>query len=60
VLGWVYERACAKPYAEIVSEYLWKPLGAECAAYITVDAHNAMRAAGGVCVRRATSRASAK
>jgi CubicO group peptidase (beta-lactamase class C family) len=50
VLGWVYERACAKPYAEIVSEYLWKPLGAQCPAYITVDAHNAMRAAGGVCV----------
>jgi CubicO group peptidase (beta-lactamase class C family) len=50
VLGWVYERACKKPYAELVSEYLWKPLGAECHAYITVDAHNAMRAAGGVCV----------
>jgi CubicO group peptidase (beta-lactamase class C family) len=50
VLGWVYERACAKPYADIVSEYLWKPLGAECPAYVTVDARNAMRAAGGVCV----------
>jgi CubicO group peptidase (beta-lactamase class C family) len=50
VLGWVYERACAKPYAGIVSEYLWQPLGAECDAYVTVDAHNAMRAAGGVCV----------
>ena len=50
VLGWVYERACTKPYADIVSEYLWQPLGAECHACITVDAHNAMRAAGGVCV----------
>ncbi|MHB8271747.1 serine hydrolase domain-containing protein [Bradyrhizobium sp.] len=50
VLGWVYERTCAKPYADIVSEYLWQPLGAQCPAYITVDAHNAMRAAGGVCV----------
>jgi CubicO group peptidase (beta-lactamase class C family) len=50
VLGWVYERACAKPYAEIVSENLWKPLGAECPACITVDAHNAMRAAGGISV----------
>jgi CubicO group peptidase (beta-lactamase class C family) len=50
VLGWVYERACANPYADIVSEYLWQPLGAQCPAYITVDAHNAMRAAGGVCV----------
>ncbi|HEV7601127.1 MAG TPA: serine hydrolase [Bradyrhizobium sp.] len=50
VLGWIYERACEKPYAEIVSDYLWAPLGAECHGYITVDAHNAMRAAGGVCV----------
>jgi CubicO group peptidase (beta-lactamase class C family) len=50
VLGWVYERACNKPYSELVSEVLWKPLGAECSGYITVDAHNAMRAAGGVCV----------
>jgi CubicO group peptidase (beta-lactamase class C family) len=50
VLGWIYERACAKPYADILSEYLWKPLGAECDACITVDAHNAMRAAGGICV----------
>jgi CubicO group peptidase (beta-lactamase class C family) len=50
VLGWVYERACAKPYADIVSETLWQPLGAECDACITVDAHNAMRAAGGISV----------
>jgi CubicO group peptidase (beta-lactamase class C family) len=50
VLGWIYERACDQAYAGIVSEYLWQPLGAECDAYITIDAHNAMRAAGGVCV----------
>jgi CubicO group peptidase (beta-lactamase class C family) len=50
VLGWVYERACGRAYADIVSEYLWQPLGAQCHAYITVDAHNAMRAAGGICV----------
>jgi hypothetical protein len=43
VLGWVYERACGRAYADIVSEYLWQPLGTECHAYITVDAHNAMR-----------------
>jgi hypothetical protein len=49
-LGWVYERACDQAYADIVSEYLWKPLGAERDAYITVDARGAMRAAGGVCV----------
>src|SRR5450759_4001092 len=50
VLGWVYERACDQPYADIASEYLWTPLGAERDAYITVDTHNAMRPAGGVCV----------
>ena len=50
VLGWVYERACAQPYADILSDYLWAPLGAGHDAYITVDAHNAMRAAGGICV----------
>src|ERR1700688_4511227 len=50
VLGWVYERACAQPYADIVSQYLWAPLGAEHDACITVDARNAMRAAGGICV----------
>ena len=50
VLDWVYERACDQPYAEILSEYLWAPLGAERDGYITVDAHDAMRAAGGVCV----------
>src|SRR6202790_910285 len=50
VLGWVYERACDQPYSDIRSEYLWTPLGAEHNAYIAVDAHNAMRAAGGVCV----------
>ena len=50
VLGWIYERACDQPYADITSEYLWAPLGAERDAYITVDARDAMRAAGGVCV----------
>jgi CubicO group peptidase (beta-lactamase class C family) len=50
VLGWVYERACNQPYADIASQYLWVPLGAEHDAYITVDANGAMRAAGGICV----------
>jgi len=42
----VYERACERAYADILSEYLWTPLGAEHDAYITIDARNAMRAAG--------------
>ncbi|UTD28637.1 serine hydrolase [Bradyrhizobium sp. WD16] len=50
VLGWLYERASDRPLAELISEELWQPLGAETDAYITVDAHGAMRAAGGICV----------
>jgi CubicO group peptidase (beta-lactamase class C family) len=50
VLGWVYERACDQPLSDIISEYLWTPLGAERDAYITVDSRDAMRAAGGICV----------
>lgn len=50
VLGWVYERACDQPFADIVSDYLWAPMGAEHDAYITVDSRDAMRAAGGICV----------
>ncbi|MBR1222967.1 serine hydrolase [Bradyrhizobium sp. U87765 SZCCT0131] len=49
VLGWLYERATRRPLAELISEHLWKPLGAEREACITVDAHGAMRAAGGIC-----------
>lgn len=50
VLGWVYERACDQPLSDILSEYLWGPLGAEHDGYVTVDSHGAMRAAGGICV----------
>jgi hypothetical protein len=50
VLGWIYERACGQALSDILSQYLWKPLGAEKDAYITVDRHGAMRAAGGICV----------
>ncbi len=49
VLGWVYEKACGKPYAQILSEYIWAPMGAEDDAYITLDTHGAARAAGGIC-----------
>jgi CubicO group peptidase (beta-lactamase class C family) len=49
VLGWVYERVCGIPYAKIVAENLWRPLGAENDAYITVDSQGAARVAGGIC-----------
>jgi CubicO group peptidase (beta-lactamase class C family) len=50
LLGWVIERATAARYADLMSEHLWKPVGAERSAYITVDRLGAPRAAGGICV----------
>lgn len=49
LLGWVYERAAGRALSDLLSEYLWTPLGAENDAYITLDPEGAMRAAGGIC-----------
>lgn len=49
LLGWVIERAAGRRYADLMSELLWKPLGAERSAYITVDRLGAPRCAGGMC-----------
>ncbi len=37
VIGWVLEKASGKSLAHLISEYIWKPMGAEFDAYITVD-----------------------
>lgn len=37
VLGWVLEEATGQPLAELISQHIWKPMGAEYDAYITVD-----------------------
>ena len=50
LLGLVIEAATGRRYAELMSEHLWKPIGAERSAYITVDRHGAPRTAGGMCV----------
>lgn len=50
LLGWVIERATGRRYADLASEHLWKPIGAERSAYITVDRLGAPRCAGGMCV----------
>lgn len=50
LLAWVYERATGLRYADLMAERLWKPLGAERPAYITVDRIGGARAAGGMCV----------
>jgi CubicO group peptidase (beta-lactamase class C family) len=49
LLGWVIERATGRRYADLVAEHLWKPIGAERSAYITVDRFGAPRCAGGMC-----------
>src|SRR5262245_3041613 len=50
LLGWVIERATGRRYAELLGELVWRPLGAERSAYITVDRLGAPRTAGGMCV----------
>jgi CubicO group peptidase (beta-lactamase class C family) len=50
LLGWVIERASGRRYADLMSELLWQPIGAERSAYITVDRFGAPRCAGGMCV----------
>ena len=37
VLGWVLEEATGLPLAELISMHIWKPMGAEFDAFITVD-----------------------
>lgn len=50
VLGWVIERVSGKPFAEVMREHIWEPLGTEEDAYIGVDAYGFGRAGGGLCV----------
>ena len=49
LLAWIFERATGTRYADLVSNLLWQPLGAEEAAYMTVDRIGGSRAAGGKC-----------
>jgi len=37
VIGWVLEKATGQPLAELISTHVWKPMGAEYDANITVD-----------------------
>jgi CubicO group peptidase (beta-lactamase class C family) len=49
LLGWVIERATGRPFAEVASARLWKPMGAGDDACITVDRDGAPRCTGGLC-----------
>ena len=50
LLAWLFERASGKRYSDLLSDYLWRPIGCERSAYITVDKIGGMRAAGGICM----------
>jgi CubicO group peptidase (beta-lactamase class C family) len=50
LLGWVVERVTGRRFADLLSERLWKKIGAERCAYITVDRLGAPRCAGGMCM----------
>ncbi len=49
VLGWVLEKAGGARLHELISALVWRPMGAEFDAEITVDAHGNAMADGGVC-----------
>jgi len=49
LLGWIIERATGRRYADLMSELIWRPMGATRSAYITVDRLGAPRCAGGMC-----------
>ena len=48
VLAWVLEKAGGARFADLVSQELWQPMGAEHDADITVDAHGNALADGGI------------
>jgi CubicO group peptidase (beta-lactamase class C family) len=49
LLGWALERAAGRDFASLLSDVLWKPMGAVDPAYITVDRKGAPRCTGGLC-----------
>ncbi len=50
MLGWILERAAGVPYAQLLSDLIWREMGAEADAHVTIDKLGAARAAGGICV----------
>lgn len=48
LLGWILERAAGQRFADLFCERIWKPLGCESAADITVDRSGGARTAGGI------------
>jgi CubicO group peptidase (beta-lactamase class C family) len=50
VLGWIAERATGRDLASLLSELLWRPMGAGAEAQLLVDSFGAPLADGGLCV----------
>jgi len=51
LLGVVIERVTGLRFSDLLSERIWKPMGAQGDGCVTVDAIGTPRTAGGVCVR---------
>lgn len=49
LLGWVLERATGTRFVDLMSEVLWRPMGAARDACIAIDGIGAPRTAGGIC-----------
>ena len=49
-LGWIVERVSGQDFSSLFSTLVWKPMGAEAGAYVTVDSEGSPRTAGGICV----------
>jgi CubicO group peptidase (beta-lactamase class C family) len=50
MLGWILERASGLRFAALMTELLWRPMGAEADGSITIDRLGASRTAGGLCM----------
>lgn len=48
LLGWIIERATGRRFADLMSELIWAPLGAESDAEICVDRHGNPMTDGGI------------
>ena len=48
--GWVIERATGRSFVALVSDLLWKPMGAEDGAFVTLDSEGLPRCTGGLCM----------
>ncbi|NMO04222.1 serine hydrolase [Gordonia sp. TBRC 11910] len=49
MLGWIIERATGTSTQQLISDLVWKPMGASDDAFVTVDAHGVAMHDGGIC-----------